>query len=72
MAPPHQAGAFLACRGINSIQLLDSMGTSLLTDQEVLGSISGSAMGFFSSGELIQDIYGLGVCVCRCLLITGL
>ena len=33
--------------------------TLLLTDVEVPGSISGSAMGFFSSGELFRSKFGL-------------
>ena len=37
-------------QGLTGKKLLS--GKSLLTDPEVLGSITGSAMGFFSSAEL--------------------
>ena len=43
------------------IWLLRSVLTSLSTEQQVLGSIPGSALGLFSSGELFHSIYGLGI-----------
>ena len=35
----------------------------LSTNQEVLGSVPGSAFKYFSSGELFHDMYGLDVSV---------
>ena len=37
------------------------MVTSLPTDQEVSGTIAGSAMGFLFSGELFHDMFVLGI-----------
>ena len=45
------------------VQLLGSVVTLLHTDKEVLYLIPGSAMEFFSSGELFQGMYRLGVSV---------
>ena len=42
------------------------MVTSLLIDQEVLGSVSGSAVEFVSSGKF--SMYGLGISVFQCPL----
>ena len=42
---------------------LDSVITSLSSDEDVLGSISSSDVGFFSSGELFHGLYGMVVCV---------
>ena len=41
----------------------DSVVTSLATDGEVKGSISGSAVSFFSSGQLFHSMYRLSVTV---------
>ena len=43
-------------------QNIDSV-VSLNTDQNVINSISGSAVGFFSSGELFHGLNGLAVSV---------
>ena len=40
----------------------------LPSDQEVLGSVPGSAMEFFCSGELFHGMYGLVVSVFQCPL----
>ena len=48
------------------IILVPSLGlvvTPLPIDQEVLSSISGFVVGFFSSGQLFHNIYGLGASV---------
>ena len=45
------------------VQPLDSIVMSLRTFQEVLGLIPGSALGYFSGGELLQSMYGLGISV---------
>ena len=39
-----------------------------LVDQVVKDLISGSALGFFSIGELFHGMYGLTVCVFQCPL----
>ena len=37
------------------------------TDQELSGLISASALGFLSSGQLIQGLYTLSVSVFQCV-----
>ena len=44
------------------------MQKSLPADQEILGSIPGSSVGFFSAVGNFHDIYGLGVCVSECFV----
>ena len=39
---------------------------SLPPDEEVLRSIPGSVLGFFSSGELFNDVYGSGFSGFQC------
>ena len=39
----------------------ESVLTSLLTEQELAGSIPCSSVRFFSKGELFHNMYGLGV-----------
>ena len=46
---------------------LDS-GNCLPTEQEVLGSISGSAVELFCKGQIFHGTCGLGVSVCQYFL----
>ena len=43
--------------------------TSSPSDQEVSGAIPGSAVRFFSYGELLLGVHGLCVSVCQCFLL---
>ena len=49
-----------------SSRLAQSVATSLSFDQDIPGWIPGSAVGFFSSGELFHGMYGLDASVYRC------
>ena len=57
---------------ILNVRPLGSVVTSLPTDQEILGSISGSAVGFFSGGELFPYKKFMFQCPCPCSVLGSL